>query len=73
MTLLSFQEGDVITLKKPHACGGNAWIILRLGAELKLSCQSCGHVIWLKRADFNRQVRKMKKEDGSFVSVLHQS
>ena len=31
---LDLQHDDILTLKKPHACGTNAWRVYRLGADI---------------------------------------
>lgn len=67
---MKYRTGDIITLKKGHPCGGNEWEILRTGADIKLKCLACGRVIWLKRIDFNKKIRKIKDGD-KFVSIVH--
>ena len=49
--------GDVIRTRKPHACGGDEWTVTRTGADIKIRCNRCGHVIMLDRERFLR-VRK---------------
>ena len=61
--------GDIVKMKKGHACGENSWKILRTGIEYKLECLGCGRQIWLKRIDYNKNVRKILNEEGKFVSV----
>lgn len=50
-------EGDVVRLKKPHACGANAWEIMRLGADVKLRCTGCGRIVRLPRRRFESRLR----------------
>ncbi|MBA3308163.1 MAG: DUF951 domain-containing protein, partial [Chloroflexi bacterium] len=33
--------GDRLELRKPHACGGREWRVVRLGADIGLTCQTC--------------------------------
>lgn len=42
-----FKTGDKIKAKKPHACGGKEWKILRTGADVKLKCTVCGRIIFV--------------------------
>lgn len=44
-----FEVGDVIKLKKPHPCGSHEWEILRVGADFRLKCMGCGHMIMVPR------------------------
>ena len=39
------QVGNIIELKKKHPCGSYEWEILRTGADFKLKCRGCGHMI----------------------------
>ena len=44
---MKFSENGYVTSKKPHACGGNLWKILRLGADVKLKCLKCGRIVFM--------------------------
>src|SRR5204862_1615939 len=35
--------GDVVRLRKTHACGGTDWSVVRLGADIGLRCATCQH------------------------------
>lgn len=65
---MEYRLGDIVKLKKPHACGANEWIILRTGVDFKLECNQCKRQVWLKRIEFNKRVRKIKQED-KYVSI----
>jgi hypothetical protein len=41
--------GDVVRLRRKHACGGRAWLVDRLGADIGLACQTCGRHVMLDR------------------------
>ena len=56
-----FALGDVVQMKKPHACGANEWTIIRVGADVKIKCDSCGRIVMLDRADFVRMGKKVLK------------
>lgn len=68
--MLYYELGDIVTLKKPHACGENEWEITRLGIDMKLKCLNCERVVWISRIDFEKRVRKIKV-DGKFISIVH--
>lgn len=55
--MIAYSVGDNITTRKPHACGGNNWQILRVGADYKLKCVKCGRVIMLDSVDFHKAVK----------------
>lgn len=65
---MEYKLGDTVKLKKFHACGANEWVILRTGVDIKLECQQCKKQVWLKRIDFNKKIRKIKKND-KFISI----
>lgn len=50
--------GDVVEMKKPHACGSKTWTITRLGVDLKLKCTKCSHEIMMDRLEFNKKIKK---------------
>lgn len=55
----TFSLGDTVQMKKPHACGQNAWIIIRVGADVKIRCKNCGRIVMLDRADFVRACKRI--------------
>jgi hypothetical protein len=48
---------DVVRLRKPHACGGTDWSVVRLGADIGLRCEKCQHRILLARGVFERRLK----------------
>ena len=65
--IAAFDLGDVVLMKKAHACGENEWTIIRVGADIKIKCNRCGRIVMLDRADFVRMGKKilLKKEQPS--------
>jgi hypothetical protein len=55
---LELYLGDVIRLKKPHACGGYDWTVTRLGLDTGLRCTTCGRRILLPRLETERRFRQ---------------
>lgn len=54
-----FKLGDIIIMKKPHACGENRWEVIRLGADIKVKCLGCGHIVMIPRAEFSKKFKKV--------------
>jgi len=54
-----FKLGDIITMKKPHACGENRWEVIRMGADIKVKCLGCGHIVMIPRAEFSKRLKKV--------------
>ena len=42
---MEYEVGDIVKLKKPHPCGSQEWEILRVGADFRLKCLGCGHMV----------------------------
>lgn len=65
--IAEFGLGDVVIMKKPHACGVNEWVIIRVGADVKIKCSHCGRIVMMDRADFVRMGKKIisKREQPS--------
>lgn len=55
----TYKLNDIVMMKKPHACGTNSWRITRLGADIKIKCENCGHEIMMDRLEFNRKLKKI--------------
>ena len=55
---MDLQVGDIIRMKKPHPCGSKEWRILRVGADIRLECLGCGHLLMLPRAKLEKNMRK---------------
>ena len=59
-----YKVGDSVIAKKNHACGGNEWLIIRTGADVKLKCKTCGRIIFLS-VDETSKMTKMHKSGES--------
>lgn len=50
---------DIVEMKKPHPCRVNRWQIIRVGADIKIECTGCGHIVMMSRYDFNKRLKKV--------------
>ena len=57
---------DRLTLAKPHPCGSKTWRVVRLGADIGLVCEGCGHRVLLERRALERRIIAMER-DGQVV------
>ena len=55
--------GDVLRMKKKHPCGGDRWQVLRVGADFRLKCLTCGRVVMISRVDATRRAVEIFKEE----------
>ena len=60
---MDIKVGDVITLKKPHPCGGTAWTVLRIGADFRIRCNGCGREVMRPRTVVERSIRKLSRPE----------
>jgi len=47
---------DLVRLRKPHACGGHEWLVVRLGADIGLKCRTCGRRVLLTRRELEKRL-----------------
>ena len=59
----SFSVGDTVRMKKPHACGTDLFTITRTGADVKIRCLGCGHVVMLDRLAFLKAAKKIMEQE----------
>lgn len=64
-----YQIGTFVEMKKPHACvikstgkKGNRWEVVRLGADIKIRCTNCDHLVMMSRHDFERKMKRILSE-----------
>ena len=54
-----YNIGTLLQSKKQHACGGNTWIVVRNGADYKLECRQCGHIVLLDSVTVDKKFREI--------------
>ncbi|CAM2362495.1 DUF951 domain-containing protein [Listeria seeligeri] len=54
-----FYLNDVVEMKKPHPCGTNRFKIIRMGMDIRIKCEGCGHSVMIPRREFERKVKKI--------------
>ncbi len=58
MQVVAYRLGDVLELRKPHPCGSRTWHVVRLGADIGLRCDTCGHRVLLPRVTLERRTKR---------------
>jgi hypothetical protein len=59
MIPIKLSVGDRAELKKPHPCGGNVFTILRVGSEVRIKCDKCGHDMTIDRIKLEKSIKKL--------------
>ena len=60
---MEYNLNDKVIMKKEHPCGNNIFEIIRLGADIKIKCVKCEHVIMISRVDFNKKIKRVIKNE----------
>lgn len=58
---LDIQKGDILTMKKPHPCGGDKMLVLRSGMDFKLRCTVCGREFMIVRAKAEKNIKAVDR------------
>ena len=54
--VLALLLGDVVRLRRRHPCGGDTWLVDRLGADIGLRCETCGRHVLIERPALERRI-----------------
>lgn len=61
--MTEYKIGDKFISRKPHPCGGNTWQITRLGADVKIKCETCGRALFVGYDDLKKTVKTYIKNE----------
>ena len=56
---------DIVEMKKQHPCGTNEWKIIRLGADIRIKCEGCGHSVMIPRREFDKKLKKVLRSESA--------
>ncbi|MBE6602317.1 MAG: DUF951 domain-containing protein [Ruminococcaceae bacterium] len=48
---------DRVQMKKKHPCGGNVFLILRVGSEVRVKCETCARDMTVDRVKLEKSIR----------------
>ena len=69
--VLALLLGDIVRLKRQHPCGGDTWLVDRLGADIGLRCQTCRrHVLVERRRVEQRLVAFVSRGDPALTAAV---
>ncbi|WP_077306003.1 DUF951 domain-containing protein [Terribacillus halophilus] len=54
-----YQLNDIVQMKKAHPCGENRWKVIRLGMDIRIKCEGCGHSVLVPRRKFETKLKKV--------------
>ena len=65
MQIIPIRPDDCLQLKKKHPCGGDTFRVLRVGAEVRVVCTTCGRDMTVDRIKLEKAIRKVIKPTGT--------
>ncbi len=63
MKIIRFNAGDKLILKKPHPCGSNTFTAIRVGSDVRIVCDGCGHDMTLDRIKLEKAIKKVEPKE----------
>lgn len=60
---MDIQIGDIVTMKKQHPCGSKGWKILRIGADFRMECCGCGHIVMVPRVKAEKNIKNVERAE----------
>ena len=60
-----FAAGDILIMKKPHACarGEQRMEVLRCGSDIRVRCLGCGREMMIPRLKLERNIRGVEPKE----------
>ena len=58
---IDLKVGDIVELKKQHACGCKEFEITRVGMDIKIKCTQCSRLIMLDRPTLEKKNKENSK------------
>ena len=56
------QVGDILKMKKKHPCGSYDWEVLRIGADFRLKCLGCEHMVMIPRIKAEKNIKEITRK-----------
>ncbi len=57
---MDLSVGDTIIMKKKHPCGSDSFSVLRVGMDLKIKCNGCGHEVMAPRRKIEKSIKTVQ-------------
>ena len=63
--LYKYEVGDIVKMKKKHPCGSYEWTLTRVGADCKMTCNTCGRLAVMTRPQLEKSTVEVRKPEAS--------
>ncbi|HLO36842.1 MAG TPA: DUF951 domain-containing protein [Candidatus Deferrimicrobium sp.] len=67
--VLTLYLGDLVRLRRAHPCGGDTWLVDRLGADIGLRCQTCARHVLVERRTIERRLVEFVRRGDPVLSA----
>ncbi len=61
--------GDLVRMRRRHPCGGDTWLVDRLGADIGLRCQTCDRHVLVERRTVERRLVEFVRRGDPILSA----
>ena len=58
--MVEIKVNDIIITKKPHPCKGNTFEVIRVGADFKIKCLTCGKIILIDSETLSKRIKDVQ-------------
>lgn len=58
MQIIPLHQEDRIQMKKAHPCGGKIFRVLRVGAQMRVLCETCGRDMTIDRIKLEKSIKQ---------------
>ena len=62
--IVKMDVGDILTMKKKHPCGSSDFTVLRVGSDIRIKCNGCGHDVTVPREKLEKNIKKVESTKG---------
>jgi hypothetical protein len=62
MKIVKLAVGDTIRMKKPHPCGSDVFLVLRVGSDIRIKCSGCGRDVTVPRIKIEKNIKMVNEE-----------
>ncbi len=65
MQIKTFGTGDVLEMKKPHACTSKSkqMLVLMAGSDIKVKCCGCGREMIIPRVKLEKSIKSITRKE----------
>lgn len=73
MPIIPLHVNDTVQMKKKHPCGGDRFLILRVGSEVRVKCITCGRDMTMDRIKLEKCIRKAPSDAPASQEPMRQN